>query len=164
VGLEPADEIQPAELAGLLARGEAEVIDLADSRTYRKAHIAKAIWGVRSRLAKALAAAQGTGPIVLTSPDGLLARLAAKDLRALTDRPVHVLAGGTAAWAAAGLAQAEGRERMADKADDVALRPYDRDDGIEDAMREYLSWEIELVRQIEREGTVRFRAVPPAAV
>ena len=136
------------------------MIDLADSRTYRKAHIPGAVWGVRSRLAKVLAAADGTGTIVLTASDDALARLAAADAAALTDRPVRVLAGGTPAWRLAGLKLAEGRERMADETDDVALRPYDRDDGIEDAMREYLSWEVELVRQIEREGTVRFRAVP----
>jgi len=160
VGVEPVDEIAPAELAALLDGGKAVVIDLADSRTYRKAHIPGAVWGVRSRLAKVLAAAGGTGTIVLTASDDALARLAAADARALTDRPVRVLAGGTPAWRLAGLKLAEGRERMADETDDVALRPYDRDDGIEDAMREYLSWEVELVRQIEREGTVRFRAVP----
>ncbi len=163
LGIGPVDKIEPEKLAGLLDQGEVDVIDLADSRSYRKEHIPGAIWGVRSRLEKALAAANRSGAIVLTSGDAQLARLAAADLRKLTDRRVRVLEGGTAAWKAAGLPMAEGRERMADEADDVALRPYDRDDGIEDAMREYLSWEVELVRQIEREGTVRFTATPAAA-
>ena len=39
---------------------------------------------------------------------------------------------------------------------DVYLRPYDRNSGIEAAMRDYLSWEIDLVHEIERDGTVRF--------
>ncbi|MFN4087466.1 MAG: rhodanese-like domain-containing protein [Alphaproteobacteria bacterium] len=162
VGMEPVEEIVPGEAAALLERGAAEALDLADSRTYRKAHIPGALWGVRSRLEKLLAATTGNGMLVVTSPDGLVARLAAADLGRMTDRSVRVVAGGTEAWQAAGLPTTEGRERMADTADDVALRPYDREDGIEDAMREYLSWEVELVRQIEREGTVRFRSVPPA--
>jgi len=40
------------------------------------------------------------------------------------------------------------------------LRPYDRTGGVEQAMNEYLAWEIDLVDQIERDGTARFRAYP----
>ena len=39
---------------------------------------------------------------------------------------------------------------------DAYLRPYDRNDGVEAAMREYLSWEIDLVRQVARDGDARF--------
>ena len=49
---------------------------------------------------------------------------------------------------------------MADAPDDVFHRPYDRDKGIEQAMRDYLSWEVDLVRQIERDGDARFRSFP----
>ena len=41
---------------------------------------------------------------------------------------------------------------------DFYLRPYDRNAGVEDAMNAYLSWEIDLVHEIERDGTVRFGA------
>ena len=39
---------------------------------------------------------------------------------------------------------------------DFYLRPYDRNSGVEEAMQAYLSWEIDLVHEIERDGTVRF--------
>ena len=49
---------------------------------------------------------------------------------------------------------------MADVADDMWLRPYDRAGGVEEAMNEYLAWELNLVDQIERDGTAHFRAFP----
>lgn len=69
--------------------------------------------------------------------------------------------GGTAAWRAAGLALADGLENPADKCDDVYLRPYQEDSGVEDAMRAYLKWEVDLVDQIERDGGAPFRIVTP---
>jgi hypothetical protein len=45
---------------------------------------------------------------------------------------------------------------MADEPDDVWLRPYDREKGVETAMREYLDWEVGLVRAVEADGTLRF--------
>jgi hypothetical protein len=70
-----------------------------------------------------------------------------------------VLEGGTAAWRAAALPLATGAERMADEATDVWHRPYDRSAGVEEAMKAYLGWEINLLRQIEREPAARFRAL-----
>ena len=70
------------------------------------------------------------------------------------------LDGGTRAWTASGRALADGEENMADEADDMWLRPYDRTGGVEQAMNEYLAWEIDLVDQIERDGSARFRAYP----
>jgi hypothetical protein len=72
------------------------------------------------------------------------------------------LRGGTAAWRAAGLPMATGEEHMADAPEDVFHRPYDRAKGVEQAMRDYLSWEVDLVRQIERDGDAAFRSFPPA--
>ena len=49
---------------------------------------------------------------------------------------------------------------MADETNDVWYRPYDMDDAREGAMKQYLSWEINLVNQLERDGTTNFRAFP----
>ena len=43
---------------------------------------------------------------------------------------------------------------------DVYYRPYDRVAGVEDAMRDYLRWEIGLIEQIERDRTLRFPDFP----
>ncbi len=151
-----AEQISPQTLVQLSAGG-VNVVDLSDSRHYRRRHIPGAWFALRLRLEAALARLPPAALLVLTSEDGVLARLAAPEAAALTATPVKALAGGNAAWAAAGLPFAEGLENMANEPDDVWLRPYDRDTGVENAMQAYLSWEVDLVQQIERDGTARFR-------
>jgi 3-mercaptopyruvate sulfurtransferase SseA len=68
-----------------------------------------------------------------------------------------VLRGGTAAWHAAGLPVESGLTRLADTTDDVWYRPYDRTANVEEAMKDYLTWEVNLVKQIERDDDVDFR-------
>jgi rhodanese-related sulfurtransferase len=152
-----ADAITPAELSSALERGEALVVDLATSLQYRAGHVPGAWFAIRSRLADSLARLPSAPTIVLTSDDGVLARLAAPELQALIDAKVRVLEGGTVAWRAAGLPLAHGLENLADECDDVFWRPYDRDQGAEQAMSDYLAWEHGLIEQIERDGTLRFR-------
>jgi 3-mercaptopyruvate sulfurtransferase SseA len=75
----------------------------------------------------------------------------------LTKAEVSVLRGGTAAWAAAGgTLEANRRDPPDEACIDFYLRPYDRNSGVEAAMHAYLSWEIDLVHEIERDGTVAF--------
>ncbi len=94
----------------------------------------------------------------------LAERLAAPEAAAgiMASASVKVLAGGTAAWEAAGRPLEQGREHAADELDDDAiLKPYDHEgQGVEAYMKEYLSWEINLVEQIERDGSTRFQHFP----
>jgi rhodanese-related sulfurtransferase len=152
----PDLEVQPAELDALMAREAATVIDLSLSRAYRRAHIPGAWFAIRSRLARALAAIPPREQWVLTSEDGVLAGLAVPELSQLTDLPVRYLAGGNAAWSAAGLPLASGEDRMADEAVDVWLRPYEQPRAAREAMNEYLTWETDLLPRIDRDGTARF--------
>jgi len=39
----------------------------------------------------------------------------------------------------------------------VWYRPYDRTANVEEAMKDYLTWEVNLVKQIERDDDVAFR-------
>jgi rhodanese-related sulfurtransferase len=156
------EAITPADLSALLAPGGAgaEVVQLSRSLDFRDGHIAGARWGVRTRLV-ALAPFSGQGhPVVLAAEDEMPARLAVAELRGLTAAPVRVLAGGLAAWRAAGLPLSADRRTPAD-ADcvDAYLRPYDRNEGIQAAMREYLSWEVDLVHEVARDGDARFGGV-----
>lgn len=154
----PVAEIDAKTLQSALERGEAVALDFATSLRYRAGHIAGAWWVIRSRLAQALERLPPTGTLVATSPDGVLARLASADLRKITDRPVVVLNGGSAAWRDAGLPMTTGTERMADEPINVWYRPYDQAGPVEAAMRTYLAWEVELPERIKRDGTARFRA------
>jgi rhodanese-related sulfurtransferase len=148
--------ISPAELAGLLARNEATVIDLSISRTYLAAHIPGAWFAIRSRLARALAKIQIKGTLVLTSEDGRLAGLAAPEAAALTAHPVRILDGGNDAWKVAGHPLTQADPHMADDTVDAWLKPYERAGDVEKAMAEYLAWEIDLLPRIARDGTTNF--------
>ena len=48
---------------------------------------------------------------------------------------------------------------MADDPVDVWLKPYERAGDTTGAMNEYLSWEVDLVTRIERDGTCNFTTV-----
>jgi rhodanese-related sulfurtransferase len=158
LGTDPVPElaIDAAELADLLARDRATVIDLALSRNYRTGHIPGAWFAIRARLARALDWIPLKGALVLTSEDGILAGLAAPEARALIDRPVHYLKGGTAAWSAAGHPLSV-EANMADGPIDAWLKPYERTGDTKGAMAEYLSWETDLLPRIARDGSTRFR-------
>jgi rhodanese-related sulfurtransferase len=150
--------ISPATLARMVETDEVQILDFADSRTFRDGHIANAWWLGRARLPEDLPQIPPAPSYVLTSPDGILARLALAEVDRLVGAPVHVLSGGTQAWRAAGLPLQAGAERMAGTPDDIVyLRPYDQPpEQAEQAMREYLQWEITLVSQLERDGTLSF--------
>jgi rhodanese-related sulfurtransferase len=150
-------QIDAMDLRDRLTAGKATVVDLNLSTRYAQGHIPGAWFAIRSRLGVALAGLPAHQPIVLTSPDGALAVLAAPELQAVVPVPVMALVGGTQAWIAAGLPLEKGATRMADKPDDVFLSPRERGQNREDAMREYLTWEINLVNDMARDDDHRFR-------
>ena len=152
--------IDPHGLKALTDAGEAVVIDLDTSLRFRERRISGAVFGIRSRLKDLVPTLPKGRRLVLTSSDGLAAKLAADEVRALTEMDVAALLGGTEAWVAAGLPTQSGAEGLPAEPDDVWYRPYDRATGVEEAMKEYLSWEVDLVRQIERDGDTRFRTFP----
>jgi rhodanese-related sulfurtransferase len=153
----PVETIAPAELSALLASGEAEVVQLSRSLEFREGHIPGARWGVRTRLAAAAPFNADGRPVVLAAEDEAVARLAVPEVRGLTTAPVRVLEGGLGAWRSAGLPLRSDRRTPADaECVDAYLRPYDRNEGVEDAMREYLSWEVDLIREVARDGDARF--------
>ena len=125
------------------------------SADYRKGHIPGAWFAIRSRLDRALPKIALRSMVVLTSEDGVLASLAVEEARALVDIPVRWLKGGNAAWAAAGF-PLSGDSKMADEPLDVWLKPYERPGDPKAAMNEYLSWEIDLLARIARDGTTHF--------
>jgi len=156
-----AETVTVEGLERMIADKVCVVIDLADSLTYRDGHIPGAWFAVRARLKDSIKKIPDARYTVLTSPDGVLAQLAAPELRAM-GRHVAVLVDGTEAWKAARKDMQTGFTNMADETNDVWYRPYDMDDAQEGAMKQYLSWEINLVNQLERDGTTRFKKFPQA--
>jgi rhodanese-related sulfurtransferase len=148
--------LDATELAALMARDAVTIVDLSLSRDYRRGHIPGAWFAIRARLAQALAKIPATENLVLTSEDGTLAALAVREAQTAGYGNVRYLAGGNAAWKAAGHALSADDPRMADEAVDVWLKPYERASGVQDAMNEYLTWEVDLLERIRRDDSVSF--------
>jgi len=147
--------IDCAALNALLSRNAATVVGLAPSRDYLAGHIPGAWFAIRTRLSCALPKIPLGETLVLTSEDGALASLAVAEAMALVDIPVRVLAGGNAAWRAAGYALST-QPQMADEAVDQWRKPYERTGDTKAAMNEYLAWEIDLLPRIARDGSLKF--------
>lgn len=152
--------ITAAELKSLLDARKVQVVDLDSSLRYREGHIPGAWHVVRSRLAEQLKKIPATQLLVFTATEQSLAGLTAADAAQLVKTSVKVLAGGTDAWRASGFALETGDARMTGAADDLSYRALDRKDNVEKAMREYLSWEVELVHAVASDKDFRFRRFP----
>lgn len=152
--------LSPDGVAPLLTEPGTVLLDVSSARAFEQRHVPHAWWALRSRLAAAIAAVPHAAQrFVVTCPDGALAPWAAADLQRLTDRPVHVLEGGNAAWFAQGRSWHEGFERALSPCIDRYRRPYEGTSAPRAAMQAYLDWEFGLVAQLERDGTHGFRVL-----
>jgi rhodanese-related sulfurtransferase len=149
-------EIAPATLREALTAGRTQLVDLTRSVAFRAGHIKGARHGVRTRLAALIPSLPAHDLLVLTSDDGLLARYAVAEATPLTDAEVVVLAGGNAAWREAGLPLVAGEDGLEADPVDAHLRAYDCTTNVEEAMRAYLDWEIDLINRLDEDGTLPF--------
>ncbi len=157
-----ARPISPTQAKAMLEDGRAAVFDVDRRAAYERRQIAGAKFSVPDRLASFLPGLPAGQAVLLTSPDGLVARLVAAQLGEITDREVFAITGGTAAWAAAGLPCASGAAGVLTGDDDHWVSPYALPDpAARDAgFRAYLKWEVDLVEQLEREGETGMRLAP----
>lgn len=137
-GLEAARKAAVSIAPGDL--GAAVVISVDPSDVYAKAHVPGAAWICRSRLEQKIGAVarEKAQAVVVTCADGVHSTLAAATLVELGYPSARVLAGGVRAWQAAGRPVESGATRLADEADDVVQKPYERGRA---AMEAYLRWE-----------------------
>jgi len=160
--VESTPQISVAELAARLADDASgvAVLDIGTSLKYRqKGHIPGAWWGVRSRLDQARTAIGEADIVVLTSSDGELAKLAVAEAQTLwPGGAVVALTGGNKAWKHTGHEMEPGFTRPTTDANDVWYKPYDHEGEqvAEQHMQDYLTWEIALVEQLDRDPTVNF--------
>ena len=157
-GLEEHEIIEPGELKAVMQSGEPTLlVDLCSSRNYRARHIPQAHWCIRQRLESALVFRRPIGLLVLTSDDGTLAHLAARDMSKLgPNQIVRVLNGGNRAWQDLGFPMIEGMNNLLCEVDDIWERPYDSELGQEQRIKNYLEWEVQLMDQAIRDGTTDF--------
>lgn len=152
--------IDVVDLKEGLDQGRLVVVDLATSIQYRdNGHIPSSWFAIRSHMPENLSQLPEGKDVVLVSPDGSYAELAYEEAQA-SGKNVKILSGGTQSWTDAGHDLEFGFTQMADEPVDLWYKPYEFDDddkNIEQAMEQYLTWEVDLVGQIERDGTTEFR-------
>lgn len=163
IGFAVWQTIAPQDAAKGTGQAGTLVLDFANSLKFRACHVAGARWAVRSRLDAARVQCGSAQRLLLTSDDGVLAHLAAREAAALwPEAEVRVIEGGNAAWNAAGLPTATGigTHNATTVLDDVWYKPYDhlQPGDYEKHARAYLDWEVALVEQIRRDPAIRFRA------
>ncbi|WP_091741582.1 rhodanese-like domain-containing protein [Phenylobacterium immobile] len=147
-----APTIRAEALAAELAGGAATLVYVGSSKVYGRSHPAGAHFVNRSRLGADLAGLPAKA-LVFMAEDADLAHLAAVEAGG------RVFEGGTAAWAAAGLAVESGLAGAISPPDDVYRRPYEGADHDPAAMQAYLDWEFGLVDQLKRDGTHGFTVI-----
>lgn len=150
--------IAPMSASALIAQSGAKVFDLGPSGYFNRSHIPSAHFTARRHLVDAVAATKIDTPVIVTSEDGLLAALGCGDVAVALGRDVLSLDGGTQAWAAAGLPLVAGPDPGSRMSDDTWIEPYDHEkpEDCEREMRRYLDWEVGLMQQLERDGSVSF--------
>jgi rhodanese-related sulfurtransferase len=154
----PWATMTPLALDALVRQANPLIIDVGDSAAYVRSHVPGARWCLRSALARTLTSTAASGsPLVLTSADGVMARLAASDLAELGFEDVLVLEGGNAAWCEAGLTLASGPTHLLSPRDDLWLASSERPGDSRANVMAYLDWETSLLAAIERGGCVPFR-------
>ncbi|KAJ5757382.1 uncharacterized protein N7511_006076 [Penicillium nucicola] len=153
-------ETRGISVAALQNLQGATVVDLARSPSYRKGHIPGAWYASGPELRRDLKTIKEVGPIILTSPDGIVAAMNCKEAREwlpLGEQFMY-LEGGTDAWVAADL-PLEIESRWLSEPIDVYKRPYEGTGNARENMQGYLDWEYGLVAQLANDGVANFRVV-----
>jgi rhodanese-related sulfurtransferase len=148
--------VAPRDLAAALGAGGPVVLDVRGSGDFATGHVPGARWLARGKLELAIGrlVPDRATPVVTVCDTGMRATLAAATLRALGYAATRVLAGGLAAWLAAGLPLEEGLAGA-----DVSVAEAQGDFGhtlwrgaLERTpadMERYLTWEERLARPAE---------------
>jgi rhodanese-related sulfurtransferase len=159
LGLEKSALLTAVELQRQLeGKSSVVVLDFSTSIHYRKQHIPGSWWGLRTELPAVLSQLPAHETLILTSEDGILAHLAAKDIAVLGYKAdLRVLENGNQGWQEAGFKFTTDHLQFACEPRDVWYKPYEHSGRVEQAMRDYLTWEVILVDQIKRDGDARFR-------
>jgi rhodanese-related sulfurtransferase len=158
----PDQALSPQTLHAQLKDGAVTVIDVGDSFRWRRGHVPGSGYAMRSHLPQVLGSVSLQRPLVFVCADGRLSRFAAQDARTLGYAAVSTLAGGRSAWLAAGLptetCTTDDDPKLLTPTDDMWYPPYARTSAVQEAMQQYLTWEVNLLEQLAREPYLTFSA------
>lgn len=139
------------------------VINVGNSKAHRQGHVPGAVWVPRGYLLKVAEAFPDASEIVLISDTDAHMRFAAKDaIRLYPNARVSVLTGSSAAWAQAGLPLETGMQTALCAEEDIWYKPALDLNAREEDVLGYFAWELNLVKNIQQEGSVAFYINPSA--
>ena len=156
LGLMPVSQISAQDAMKLT---DVVMIDFSSSLSHRKGHPQGARCAIRARAMADLKSVLCSRLLVFTARDPRSATLAAQDLMRAGVHRVRVLTGGTIAWEQAGGPMESGIKDAFSAEDDVLHKPYEITVD-KTAMQRYIDWELALVPQVRREGTLTFPDFP----
>lgn len=137
--------LEANELARGMASGAAIAYDLRSSSDYRELHAAGSKWSIRPQL---LDIEPTLCCVVLIADDAAVAAVAASDLERKGVKDIRILAGGFASWLAKGLPTASTPDDPPySQRIDYLFFEHELQE-CKDAARRYLTWEIDLVAQL----------------
>jgi hypothetical protein len=145
----------PDDIEALRADG-AVLIDVDDSRAYRKGHLPGAFWLPRSRIARCLTDRSRIHIFLACEPK--LARLACADALDAGLRAAYLAVGSAVARETLGWSKVS---EFLCETDDAWYSPYQLEEGVERAMRDYLDWETGLLDRLTHEPGLRFNVHVP---
>ena len=151
------ESITAPALVQVLDRDDALVIDLSLSNQYLHGHIPGAQWCLRGELANRVATLDRPKRyLVLTAEEPELAVLGALELHGFRNLTVRVLDGGNPAWRQTGYEFVTTPVDLLSEPLDRWLQSGDRDNP-QQAQRDYLAWEIGLLKRLEQGDPLRYR-------
>lgn len=139
------------------------IIDVRPSSRYRSAHIEGAVWSIRPNLRALRSESCRSAALVLIADEPAMAALAAKELMEGADpgTSVRVNLDPPDAWAGAGLNVVATPDIPSDEqCIDFLFFVHDRHQGNRAAAIQYLSWETNLVNQIDEQERSDFSFLP----
>lgn len=154
--------IDVGTLQRLHASGSALLVDVDDSRAYRRGHLPGACWLTRARVAAKLpdvlaarfaGASSQAAACVFVAADPALAAFACADAKAAGLSAVWLEVPSRVAQATLGTSTAPD---FLCPTDDAWYSPYQLEEGVEAAMRDYIQWETGLLERLADEPGVRF--------
>lgn len=152
--------VEVSELQSLIEGSAVAVIDVGESYWYRQARIPGSFYSMRSQLAKSIARFDSSQLIAVCDGDGKISRFAAMDLLRMGFENVRYVAGGRNAWRNAGFPIERIGEntddRVLSETDDMWYPPWARNSEVEEAMMQYLTWEVDLMKTVSQETYVKF--------
>jgi rhodanese-related sulfurtransferase len=149
------------ELYEYLNSDRCVVVDIGESYWYREGRIPRSYYSMRSRLHQSLTHFRHDDKIVVCCSDGKIAPYAAADVIRMGFTDVSYLEGGRTSWRRAGHSVERIGEDIDDKilseTDDMWYPPWARKEGVDEAIMQYLTWEVGLLEPVGKETYIKFK-------